>query len=91
MYKLQTFRLLFGSKFIEGVTYRNEMAEYVTARPFSHDFDIQLSLVNKRLTYTTLKNTRDSVVCLVKDWRLPKGRAEFLYDLIKSRVKKVIK
>lgn len=82
---------LFGSKFIEDVTYSNEMAEYVTARPFSHDFDIQLSLVNKRLTYTTLKNTRDSVVCLVKDWGLPKGRAEFLYDLIKSRVKKVIK
>ena len=81
---------LFGSKYINGMKYSSKLVGYVNARPFNPDFEEQLGLVNKRLKLTNLDNTYMALNDLQNNWGLPSERKEFILDIIKSRINKII-
>ena len=83
---------LFGSKFISGLEYSKDLERYVTARPFSIDFNKQLELVNKRLTFDkSFRYTKDILVYLIDNWELDRERVEFIWTTVQSRASDIRK
>lgn len=81
---------LFCHKHIEGISYSDDLMQYLKCKPFDINFNSQLELISsikvKRQSLIELKGKLKLMVEILELNGLPKERGRFIFNLLNSRI-----